>query len=883
MANRRGSGVPIGEFNPQGASETSLPSVSYATGEQYSTLANVSKLLSDQVGAFGDELAKSEGKKAGAMAGTDPNFKPSDVPTLRGRAFDEEATNVYKSNLTAKFQSDAMDVFQANKSDPNAFNTAYDKLVQTYNQQHVFPEIKGAFDAQALTWKTSLRMKALNNFENDQKDQARATLINNSSAFDTNRARLLSIDPHSPETEKQINIGLTQQLADIRTQADAEAITEEHAAELTIAAKNRAASDIITARANSLQNAGDVEAYRTRIKRDFGAGKIPGLSDWETLDASLLKLGTQRKTQADQGLKQLNTKIDDFLDRSGKGLTPSSAEWLLLEQQGQGLGAAGTAAVDQARAKLRVRARIDALPLNEAEGFVRDLERSAKETPSGGNVIENSAMRFFTSRGYSGAAAAGIVGNLVHESGLNPNARAVGDGADGSDSIGVGQHNGERGRALRQFAAERGQNWNDLQTQFEFIDHELNSSESAVGARLKAARTPEEAAAAFVGFERPKGWSAENPAGALGWSDRLAHTRRLAQGGVGAADANVIDDARAAISAKRSLVAQDPLLAAARSGIIPRVTPLDPNAAPDQLAGQLAERVAQADAVAGAYQRAPLYLRPDEKAAVKGIMDQGGDRALGLIDSVIAGARGRAPHVLAEIGGDAPELAHAGMITLSTGDKSFARQVAEAIKARAVTGGKPPAAAAEDVATKMRDIVGTALSGMDAAEYGRTTAAASAWAQQEFQRRGMDPKGAKSDEVIDEAVKRARGMTGVKGASFGGISEVPFGGGLWRDSAKVQVPADVKTDRFGDALNAVTNDDLKGLANPPMTNAGRMLSADELRRLQPIFGPGGYRFGSLDPVTKVMRPVIGKDGTAFVLPWADLAPALRARVPSAFR
>ena len=154
---------------------------------------------------------------------------------------------------------------------------------------------------------------------------------------------------------------------------------------------------------------------------------------------------------------------------------------------------------------------------------------------TGPQPSEQSAIAKMTSLGYSPTQAAAIVGGFVHESGgsrLNPNAIAKGDGRDGSDSIGIGQWNGPRAEALKAFAASRGKPWNDLETQLEFAHRELSSNEISAGTALKAAQTPEQAAAAMLAYERPRGWMAGgDPSLALGWSNRLAQTRRLAGGG----------------------------------------------------------------------------------------------------------------------------------------------------------------------------------------------------------------------------------------------------------------------------------------------------------------------------------------------------------------
>jgi hypothetical protein len=123
-----------------------------------------------------------------------------------------------------------------------------------------------------------------------------------------------------------------------------------------------------------------------------------------------------------------------------------------------------------------------------------------------GGAPMQDAMKYFVGKGYEPHKAAGIVANLIAESGrsLNPNAVNKGDGRDGSDSIGIGQWNGPRAIALKQFAAAQGKPWNDLGVQLDFVDHELRGTEAKAGAMLNAARTPEEAARAMLHYERPK-------------------------------------------------------------------------------------------------------------------------------------------------------------------------------------------------------------------------------------------------------------------------------------------------------------------------------------------------------------------------------------------
>lgn len=147
------------------------------------------------------------------------------------------------------------------------------------------------------------------------------------------------------------------------------------------------------------------------------------------------------------------------------------------------------------------------------------------------NVGERSqkAFEFFRGKNWTPAQAAGIVGNLIHESSLSVAARNPGDGRDGSDSIGLSQWNSSRAEALKRFATANGKDWRDFGVQLAFVDHELNTTETAARDRLKDAKTPREAAA-IIGelFLRPKGSGKGNPEGMHGWSNRARQSEAVA-------------------------------------------------------------------------------------------------------------------------------------------------------------------------------------------------------------------------------------------------------------------------------------------------------------------------------------------------------------------
>lgn len=108
------------------------------------------------------------------------------------------------------------------------------------------------------------------------------------------------------------------------------------------------------------------------------------------------------------------------------------------------------------------------------------------------------------SMGFTASAAAGVVGNLVQESGLRTD--AIGDNGT---SGGLAQWHNERLDALKRFAAARGKKWTDLDTQIEFLAEEMRTSYADTYAKMQSAELPEVAGQIMTDeYEKPDSASA---------------------------------------------------------------------------------------------------------------------------------------------------------------------------------------------------------------------------------------------------------------------------------------------------------------------------------------------------------------------------------------
>ncbi|MDI7923904.1 phage tail tip lysozyme [Ferirhizobium litorale] len=140
--------------------------------------------------------------------------------------------------------------------------------------------------------------------------------------------------------------------------------------------------------------------------------------------------------------------------------------------------------------------------------------------------VARYAFEFYKKKGLSDVAAAGFVGNLMGESQINPKAIRENDVKPGVHSYGIGQWNRERYEGLQKLAAARGTAWDDLDTQLEWGWQEMNTTEAATVARLRASKDVDQATDAGIMYERPVG-SDKGPRNGHNWSGRNANARAL--------------------------------------------------------------------------------------------------------------------------------------------------------------------------------------------------------------------------------------------------------------------------------------------------------------------------------------------------------------------
>ena len=860
-----------------------LPSSVVADGGAGSAAASLFTSLAAQLGGIADDQARTEGARQGAVDGIAPGFKPTDSFTIRGKAYDAAGTKAYQTQTEANFTSDAMDVFTKHSDNPAAFKSAYDALTAKYRRdvEATGPHLVGDFVARATTLGTSLRLKVHGAFEDVQRDGARARLYESSSQHEQSVARLALTDPEGPATMSQARASLTKLEEQIDAMVEAGQLTELQAVQKKQETRSSTLLALYSGRAKALTDPDAIDTLHKQIRADFGSGKVPLLDadGFAKLDAGLSQLARQRRTEITAQTSAFGKVLEDYIERNAKGLVPPGAEYDALDKQARALGPQGQAMLALAKGKLDVESTMRRMGAADRAAYLSKLEADAKT--SGGDIGATLAQKF-QARGFSPHAAAALAGHALAESHGNTNARNAGDGADGSDSIGIFQWNSSRAAGLKAFAAARGRPISDLDVQVDYATQELRTTEAARGDALSASTSVRSASRAVISYLRPAGWSEGNPEAGHNWQGRLDTAERIARsGGVSRPVGELVEYARERASALSKLESSDPLRAAEQSGILPggQIAPVDFSRPLDEVSSQMRGRAVQAEAVAQTYGKGAVYFRPEEKAQISDVLQGGGDKALHVLNGIVRGAGPNALKALAELGDGAPELAHSTMLAMTTGDANLQRRAAQALEARKVPGAKPPRPSQADLDDVMKSEGGMALRGMDAAARGRIMATAALVYEREAAQRGLPDD---SKPLLRELVQAAAGRVRVNGADFGGFG--PWTKGWFAGATEtVLVPHDVRADRFADVLRTLTDADLAALKDPPVDSKGRVLTAAQLLAHAPRSVRGGYQFGNVDNVTNEIQPVRGKSGGAFALPWVAVADGLRQRMPGAFR
>lgn len=271
-------------------------------------------------------------------------------------------------------------------------------------------------------------------------------------------------------------------------------------------------------------------------------------------------------------------------------------------------------------------------------------------------------------------------------------------------------------------------------------------------------------------------------------------------------------------------LAEDPLNWANRAGVV-KVEPLPHMATADVMTAALAERVADAWAVARHYGIQPKFFTADERSNLAKRVDLAPLDLPPLVSALETGLGADAPRAFAEFSKEAPLLAQLGGLAHFTGSQKVTAEVAEALNLRGQPGYKAMLPSQGKLDAAASEYLGGALMAEPQAVRGMADTAA-ALLERRIVGRGLgyedfDKPDSAARAAYFEALDEAMGATFRDGVKYGGMTTVNGFGTI--------APPDVAADSLEDMLWRLAPDDMLFQRSPGSVN-GVPIGLDVIRQ-----------------------------------------------------
>lgn len=844
--------------------------------------------VSATLGEWARQSFQAEAEQAGRIAGLDPNYRPDQAPLIQRAAFNRAALSTYQNGLEAKARQTANDAWgaymdqPASQRDPQALVKTLDARRAELLKGDVFPEVQADFEKAWTSLRATYAKGAQDDHDKRQLDSAKAATLANLSAAGDTAHRAASIPGAAADGQIAAQIAAHDSLVDHAVDQD------QFSAVQGQQVKEKFRQSVLQTRAMTVfDNLPDEQkpAALEKFKASYGGDYFAQLRAKESSGDD----AARPATSSAQGRYQF-----------------TAATWAQLraDHPELGLTEGGRADADQQERAIRVFTAQNKTAL-EAAGREASPENLYLAHFMGAGGATEFLAKYAKTPGESAAAAFPQAAAANHSVFYKPDgsARSLAEVYDlqtkefrGGQTAGLAndsydwlagkmqqsvdglRHRGataqraalaEIGAAKRQIADGYDMPpaaWSQLEQQYGA------SPDESLRAAFAQASAVRGMLAGFKG-QRPEAIEA-----------RVADMQaELARTGAGPAQVERVKDAETYLSTFRKDLAEDPTGRFARD-YGAHVGALDLSS-PAALAASLAARAPVAEQAQAAYGLpAPRYLLPADKAAFKSLAANGGPKMVEAAGAVMKALGPRGADVLREIGGDAPAFVTAARVAAWGGDAQFNADFAEYHRLASDPATRKalelPNRKTADVA--LNDALGHALVALPDLAASARTAATQVYEVRAF-RNGWDKTLTDSAArgELSKAANQALGATYVGDVQYGGVASRSLG---WFSSERLLAPGNMRADRVGDAVAALTDEDLRTIGASPLYDDNRPAT---MRAIAGSFlvsvGRGKYQVANTGPLQASATYLKNPDGGRFVLDLNAHEDRLRARLPGLYR
>lgn len=189
------------KFKPHVVSQSIGPRAQGPGGDVQRLAANALGQLGRVVGDMADRAAIADGETRGALAGMDPEFRPTGDDSLRGQAFDAAALRSHASMLDGAIRGDLATLFDATQHDPVAFEAGaaeiYRNRIANLPAQ-IQPALAAAFERQTFAYTRDLSRRQQELIVKQEAASLNALMSERTTDFGR-MAYTLGLDPDADE------------------------------------------------------------------------------------------------------------------------------------------------------------------------------------------------------------------------------------------------------------------------------------------------------------------------------------------------------------------------------------------------------------------------------------------------------------------------------------------------------------------------------------------------------------------------------------------------------------------------------------------------------------------------------------------------------------
>lgn len=397
MANsNRRNPVEVRDFNPQARAGEALPTAVVDASAPFANAGNAFDRTSAKLGERADAATRVEARRAGSIAGAEPDFRPTGGSTIAEATFDQAATATYIDKLDARVSRESREAYQAWSADPqrqpSQLSATLDGIRDSILKDS-FPEIRGQVEARFERLRAPLESQAANDLLERARDSARAAMIERAAEGQTTIARA-AVNPNDPKSIAAIQ----QERAAINAGYDRAAsegvISKEKAAQLKQKNDRDIAMRLGVTRIEQTKTIADLDASEKTLDTDFASGKSK-ISD-DAYDAIKKAIDSRRRQLVAEGNRDaglITKRLDSIVEREKQGLAipPQELEELKLAaaKSDQGM-----AAYEQMERKRQLARQLRGLPPETIDATARMMREQLRVSGGTATAGQNEIIGF---------------------------------------------------------------------------------------------------------------------------------------------------------------------------------------------------------------------------------------------------------------------------------------------------------------------------------------------------------------------------------------------------------------------------------------------------------------------------------------------------------